>query len=264
MAHSTTHSIAGRLLTLFGIRIDNLTMDDAVAQILAATRADTPPQQVSFVNADCVNLAHRHPEYRAALVKSALVLADGIGMKIAGRVFGSQIRENLCGTDLFPRLCAALAGTRKSIYLLGARPGVAEAACDWIRRHYPETRIAGSHHGYYSAADEPAVIQAIARSRADVLLVAFGAPKQELWIAKNLAASGAKVALGVGGLYDYYSGRIPRAPLWVRRIGMEWVWRLIQEPSRLWKRYLVGNCEFLARTFGCRIGILQTEASPAP
>jgi len=262
MAHSIEElPPAGRLLTLFGIRIDNLTMDRAVAEIAAATDHDGPPRQVSFVNADCVNLAHRHAQYRGALANSALVLADGIGMKIAGRVFGSQIRENLCGTDLFPRLCAALAGTGKAIYLLGARPGVAAAACDWIRRHYPETRIAGSHHGYYSAADEPAVIEAIAQSRADVLLVAFGAPKQELWIAKYLAASGAKVALGVGGLYDYYSGRIPRAPLWVRQIGMEWMWRLIQEPGRLWKRYLVGNVVFLARTFGYRMGILRPNAS---
>jgi N-acetylglucosaminyldiphosphoundecaprenol N-acetyl-beta-D-mannosaminyltransferase len=239
-------------MNLFGIRIDNLTMDRAVAEIVAATHHDVPPKQVSFVNADCVNLAHKNPEYRTALAESSLVLADGIGMKIAGRVFGNEIRENLCGTDLFPRLCAALAGTGKSIYLLGARPGIAERACDWIRRNHPNTKIAGSHHGYYSAADEPAVIAAIAKARPDVLLVAFGAPKQELWIKKNLAATGAKVALAVGGLYDYYSGRIPRAPLWMRRLGMEWAWRLIQEPARLWKRYLIGNCVFLARTFAHR------------
>jgi N-acetylglucosaminyldiphosphoundecaprenol N-acetyl-beta-D-mannosaminyltransferase len=184
-------------------------------------------------------------------------LADGIGMKIAGRVLGSEIRENLCGTDVFPRLCAALAQRNKSIYLLGARPGVAEATCNWIARSCPAARIAGWHDGYYDPVSEPAIIAAIAKSRPDVLLVAFGAPKQELWISQHLAATGAKVALGVGGLFDYYSGRIPRAPLWVREVGMEWVWRLSQEPSRLWKRYLAGNLVFLARTFAYRAGLVQ-------
>jgi N-acetylglucosaminyldiphosphoundecaprenol N-acetyl-beta-D-mannosaminyltransferase len=240
-------------IALFGIEIDNLTMDHAIAEIVAATDGNGPPRQISFVNADCVNLAHRNARYREALAGSTRVFADGIGMKIAGRILGSEIRENLCGTDVFPRLCAALAEANKSIYLLGARPGVAQAACEWISRTHPAVRIAGFQDGYYDSAHEPAIVAAIAKSRPDVLLVAFGAPKQELWIAQHLAASGARVALGVGGLFDYYSGRIPRAPLWVREIGMEWVWRLIQEPGRLWKRYLAGNIVFLTRTFVLRL-----------
>ncbi|MEN6495296.1 MAG: WecB/TagA/CpsF family glycosyltransferase [Thermoguttaceae bacterium] len=231
---------------LLGIPLDNVTLAEAVETIVE--RLDGPlPQQVCFVNADCVNIAFRHPQYLDALRHADLVFADGIGLKLAGMALGSPVRDNVNGTDLFPRLCEALSGTGKRLYLLGARPGGVDDLCVWIASHYPGVAIAGSRHGYFSADEEPAVIEAIADSGADLVLVAFGAPRQELWTQRHLGELGVKVAIGVGGLFDFYSGRIPRAPRWMRRAGLEWLYRLCQEPGRLWRRYVLGNPLFLLR-----------------
>jgi N-acetylglucosaminyldiphosphoundecaprenol N-acetyl-beta-D-mannosaminyltransferase len=239
-------------IELFGLPLANISMSEAVRRMVAQLDA-AGPRWACFVNADCVNLSFRNTEYRACLRTSWMNLADGIGMKLAGRAFGRDIRENICGTDLFLFLCDALAGTEKSLYLLGAKPGVVEAVREWMRERYPDTRVAGVRHGYFTAEEEPQVIADIAASKADALLVAFGAPRQDLWVAQNLAATGVKLAMGVGGLFDYYSGHVPRAPQWVREIGMEWAFRLVQEPRRLWKRYVCGNLVFLARLAWWRV-----------
>lgn len=229
-----------------GIRLLNLGMDELVDAIVTAVdrRAMT---RVAFVNPDCVNIAARDPQYRALLAGTDWVCPDGIGMKIAGRILNQPIRQNLNGTDLFPRLCAALAANGQSLYLLGARPGVAEAVARWAKLHFPQLSIAGFRSGYYAPDEEQAVIEEIRRARADVLLVAMGAPRQELWLKRNLRHTGAVVGIGVGGLFDFYGGRIPRAPLWLREIGGEWTYRLLQEPRRMWRRYLLGNVVFLWR-----------------
>jgi len=231
---------------LLGIQVDNLTISDAVEAI--TQRAAGPDlAQVCFLNADCVNISRRDRQYLEVLHQADLVLPDGIGLRMAGWAAGVRLRENVNGTDLFPRLCEALSGTGKRLFLLGAEPGVAEATRDWVARRYPGVSIAGCRHGYFSPDEDRAVVEQIARSGADVLLVAFGAPRQDLWIHRNLGALGVKVAMGVGGLFDFYSGRIPRAPSWMRRLGLEWLYRLYQEPGRLWKRYLIGNPVFLTR-----------------
>jgi N-acetylglucosaminyldiphosphoundecaprenol N-acetyl-beta-D-mannosaminyltransferase len=236
---------SGRV-TILGIPIDNLTMDDAVDVILRRTEFKKQ-SRVSFVNADCANISWKNQEYMRTLVECDVVLADGIGMKLAGRILKQNIRENVNGTDMFPRLCKGMEAEGKSIFLLGGREGVPEAVAAWIAERYPNLNITGVQHGYYSPEDEAAVIERINACQPDVLIVAFGAPRQEIWIKKNLEATGAKVAIGVGGLLDFYSGRIPRAPLWMRELGIEWVYRFIQEPGRLWKRYLVGNTVFMMR-----------------
>jgi N-acetylglucosaminyldiphosphoundecaprenol N-acetyl-beta-D-mannosaminyltransferase len=236
---------AGRL-TVLGLPIDNFTMEEAV-QAIARRLHCGRPAQVCFVNADCANIARRDPAYGQVLGQAELSLADGIGMKLAGRLLGREVRQNVNGTDLFPRLCAVLQDSGKEVFLLGAGPGVAEGVKGWIAAHYPGARVAGCHHGYFSKEEEEGVIRRIAASGAELLLVAMGAPRQEKWIHRHLAATGAKVAMGVGGLFDFYSGRIPRAPLWVREMGLEWVYRFCQEPRRMARRYLVGNAVFLSR-----------------
>jgi N-acetylglucosaminyldiphosphoundecaprenol N-acetyl-beta-D-mannosaminyltransferase len=223
-----------------------MTMSDALEWIVARCRGESP-SHLCFVNADCANLACRNPEYREVLNRGDLVLADGIGMKLAGKLLGSEIRQNVNGTDMFPRMCESLAGTGLGIYLLGARPGVAAAVAEWVGSHYPATEVSGFRDGYFKPEEEPEVIRGIAASGASVLLVAFGAPRQDVWIRRNLQATGVKVAMGVGGLFDFYSGRIPRAPVWMREIGAEWLYRFIQEPRRMWRRYFVGNAVFLWR-----------------
>jgi len=233
-------------LTLLGIRINNLTMAEALDTILQWAEAGEA-KQVCFVNADCANIAYKDQAYLQVLREANLCLADGIGLKLAAKLLGQDIKQNVNGTDLFPQLCGALCGRNLGVFLLGAREHAAQGVADWIRTHFPEVQLCGWQHGYFPPEQEQEVIQRIKNSGAHLLLVAFGSPTQDLWIHEHLKDTGVKVAMGVGGLFDFYSGRISRAPLWMREIGMEWVYRLIQEPGRLWKRYLIGNGMFLWR-----------------
>ena len=231
--------------------IHNMTMSEAVEAIVRQLDS-TYTQHVCFINPHCANLAVQEPHYRAILKRTTYTLADGIGLKIAGKLIGQPIKQNVNGTDLFPRLCEELAGTGQGIFLLGGHPGVPERVRDWIHSHYPEVTVSGWQHGYFSDTQEQQVIQDIADSGARLLLVAFGVPRQENWIDQHLDQTGVAVAMGVGGLFDFYSGRLPRAPQWLREIGGEWLYRLYQEPRRMWKRYIIGNIVFLFRVFTCR------------
>jgi len=237
---------ADEKLLIDTLLVDSLSMDDALDHIEARLdHAPATPAHICFVNPDCVNIARRNAAYRATVNQADLVLPDGIGMRIAAGMLGARFRQNLNGTDLFPRLCARLSARGSSIYLLGARPGISEKVAHWVAVHYPGVRIAGHRHGYFDVSDSDQVTADIRASGADVLLVAMGVPWQERWIAEHSANCGVKVAMGLGGLFDFVSGRIPRAPMWLRELGLEWTYRLWQEPARMWRRYLVGNATFL-------------------
>lgn len=251
-------AVAPAVVNLLGIPLHNLTMTDAVETIVDLCERRSA-SAVYFVNPHCANIAYHDHEYRQILQHAALTLADGIGVKIAGKLLGQEIKQNVNGTDLFPRLCAALSRTPHKVFLLGGQPGVPETLREWIAAQYPEVVVCGWQHGYFSPAEEPTVIRQIADSQATLLLVAFGVPQQEKWIHRHLASTGVKVALGVGGLFDFYSGRMPRAPQWVREMGGEWLYRLYQEPRRMWKRYIVGNTTFLLRVLRHRGNSPATE-----
>jgi N-acetylglucosaminyldiphosphoundecaprenol N-acetyl-beta-D-mannosaminyltransferase len=240
-------------LDILDIPLRNLTMSEAIDSILEMF-AEEEPQQICFINADCANLAWNDSEYMNILHKCSINLADGIGLKIAGRMTGRQVRQNVNGTDLFPRLAAIMAEKKRSVFFLGARPEVNEALIEVTREKYPGLVVVGGQHGYFKPEDEKAVIERINELRPDLLLVAFGAPRQEKWIAANLPNLKVKVAMGVGGLFDFYSGRINRAPVWMREIGMEWFYRFLQEPQRMWKRYFVGNLVFIYRVIRSKAG----------
>lgn len=229
--------------------VDNLTQAQAVEWIVRRldTGAFLAPSQVSFVNAHCVNVACRDSAYRLALAGSELALADGMGLRLAGQMLGSPLKDNVNGTDLIQPLCAALAASGHRVFLLGGQPGVAEASAVALLSRHPGLRLAGCYHGFFDASETDAVMRRVREAGTDLLIVAMGVPRQETFIAEQLQASGAHVAMGVGGLFDFLSQRIPRAPQWVRELGMEWFWRLMQEPGRMWRRYLLGNAQFLAR-----------------
>ncbi len=231
-------------VTILDISINNLTMTDTLEQ-LSDMMNDPKPKQVVFVNAHCANVAYKDNVYLTALRKSNLCLADGIGIKLAGKLLRKDIKQNVNGTDLFPRLATEMEGTGKSIFLLGGREGVPEHVADWLSKNAPGTVVCGCQHGYYQPDEEAEVIRRIRESGASLLLVAFGVPKQDVWIKQHLQELNVPVAMGVGGLFDFYSGRISRAPQWVREIGFEWAYRLAMEPGRMWKRYVVGNVVFL-------------------
>jgi N-acetylglucosaminyldiphosphoundecaprenol N-acetyl-beta-D-mannosaminyltransferase len=245
-------------LTLLRFPIDNLTMREANEAIMQLAQQQTP-HQVCFVNAHCVNIARKNTEYTELLDRAALVLADGLGIRLAASFSNQRIRENVNGTDLLPYLCESLRKQRIGVYLLGGKPGVAEAAATKLTESYPGLDICGCRDGYFTSEEEPQLISAIRDSGARVLLVALGVPQQELWISRNLAALGVGVAIGVGGLLDFCSGRIPRAPTWMRELGLEWLYRLQQEPKRMWKRYLVGNFVFLSHVARERMTSIRAQ-----
>ncbi len=242
-----------RRLRLCGIEIADTDIPSAAAWIVLRARHRLAAE-IAFLNAHCVNVLHRDPAYRAALDGMTRVFADGIGIRIAARLAGTSLRDNVNGTDLFPVLCSQAATAEVGLFLFGAAPGVAEAAGHNMQARFPDLDVAGTHHGYLvDAAAEDSVIETINASGASILLVALGVPAQEAWISRNRARLTPTVVIGVGGLFDYYSGRIERAPLMLRKAGLEWAWRLAQEPRRLARRYLLGNAEFLARVLWERL-----------
>ncbi len=229
---------------ILGLPLDNLTLAEAIDEIV---RPSAQVRQVSFVNVDCVNKSFNDPGYRNVLLTSDLRLADGIGLRIGGRLLGNEIRQNVNGTDLFPGLCKRMEQEGLGLFLLGGRPGVADDVAAWMRKCYPRIQVAGTQDGYFRTEEEGVIVERINQSGAAILLVALGAPGQEKWIRRNRHLLQVRSALGVGGLFDFYAGRIPRAPQWLRELGLEWTFRLYQEPGRMWRRYLAGNVVFLAR-----------------
>jgi len=239
---------APSIVNLFGLEISNISVHEAIHWIAkcALLRQKT---LLNFVNAHCINVASKDVDYYRVLRTSTRLFPDGSGISKAMQLRGMQLRENLNGTDLFPPLCELAAIHGLSIYLLGAAPGVAAQAATNMQQRYPNLHIAGSRDGFFSAAEEAQVITDINRSGADILLVAMGVPRQEKWLADNLDKLHTSVNMGVGGLFDFFAEKVSRAPLWLRSVGMEWTWRLLQEPRRMWRRYLLGNPAFMARAW---------------
>ncbi len=239
---------APKMLHFWGIDITNTIMVEALdwieQRVLRQQKA-----LVAFVNPACLNTAYTDEAYRQVLQHAERVLPDGIGISIGTRLLDQSLLANVNGTDLFPRLCERAANGGYSLFLLGGLAGVAEKAAAAMQERYPKLLIAGVHQGYFTDDQEADIIDIINRSEAAILLVGFGAPKQELWLARCRDQLAPTVYMGIGGLFDYYSGRIPRAPLWLREIGLEWAWRLVQEPGRMWRRYLIGNPLFLYRVW---------------
>lgn len=235
-------------MRLLGVEVANATRGEACGILEDWARArDGRTHAVSIVNAHTLNLAWEDPAYRAVLGRSAVVFADGTGTRIAARLRGVELRDNLVGTDLVPELFERMAPRGCRVYLLGATAETVERAARHVEATWGAT-VAGFHHGY--VLDEPAASEAadrIAASGADLLLVGMGNPLQEIWIDRHRARLGVPVAIGVGGLFDHWGGNLRRAAPWVRRLGVEWVQILLQQPGRKWRRYLLGNPIFLAR-----------------
>ena len=207
---------------------------------------------VAFANSHLLNVASNDEQIRAILGES-IVLNDGIGTDIASFIlFGEAFPENLNGTDFIPYY---LQNTRNHyrIFLLGSRPGVAERAMRNFSSRYPQHRIVGCHHGYFGRSETEEVILMIKNSRADIVLAAMGNPRQERWLAENLQATDALLGFAVGALFEFATGNARRAPIWMRVVRLEWLHRLIQEPRRLGRRYLIGNPQFIFRVLGQRV-----------
>jgi exopolysaccharide biosynthesis WecB/TagA/CpsF family protein len=236
-------------ISIFGISFINATMSHALG--LVESRIEKKIKtKFYFVNADCYNKIFIDKEYQTILAENDVIFPDGSGIKMAGKLLGKKVLDNVNGTDMLPLLCTLAAKKGYRIFLLGAAPGVAEQMKINLQQQYPGLCICGLHHGFFAWDTAGAeVTKQINAAKPDIVLVAFGAPLQEKWISRYFTETDAWILMGVGGLFDFYSGRIPRAPLWMRRLGIEWVFRLIQEPKRMWKRYILGNPLFLYRVW---------------
>jgi len=237
-------------VNIFGVRVDRLRAEEVLAEVetfLGGGRA----RRIYFVYANCLNVAYSDPEFRETLNRADLILNDGLGLEIAGRVLGKPFPENLCGTDFLPRVLERAGKLGKSVFLLGGKPGIVESCGERLAREIPGIKLAGVQSGYFT--DESLVADSIRAARPDLLLVGMGVPIQEKLIDRWISVLPIRLAIGVGAFLDFYSGSVPRAPLWVRRRRMEWLFRLIREPRRLWRRYLLGNLAFLLRLLRFRL-----------
>jgi N-acetylglucosaminyldiphosphoundecaprenol N-acetyl-beta-D-mannosaminyltransferase len=234
------------LLNILDLHFHNSTLNEAADELIALAGA-ADARQIFFVNAHCVNVAAENPEYAAVLTRADRLYADGAGMALAASLNGESLKDNINGTDLFPLLCARAAAARVPVALLGARPGRAKLCAEMMRREYPDLRIVYAQHGYYEREREAEIVREIGQSGARILLVAMGVPAQELWIARHAPALQVPVIMGVGALFDFYSGIMPRSPLLLRRLRLEWLFRFCLEPRRLFRRYIIGNPVFLLR-----------------
>jgi exopolysaccharide biosynthesis WecB/TagA/CpsF family protein len=235
-----------RLVPVFGLPFTDESLEGAARHLVDCALTQVR-RRVVFVNAHSLNVSVRDRGLRQALDGADVVYADGVGMALAARMQGERLGHNVNGTDLFPHLCDEAAARGVPIALLGAAPGVAEACARRLRRAHPGLEIAYLHHGFLGPGDSARVIEQVNRSGAGILLVAMGVPRQECWITAHAPELTVPVVLGVGGLFDFISGRVPRAPRAVRRLRLEWLFRLMMEPRRLFGRYVLGNPAFLAR-----------------
>jgi N-acetylglucosaminyldiphosphoundecaprenol N-acetyl-beta-D-mannosaminyltransferase len=207
------------------------------------------PHRVMYVNAHVVNRSHAIPALREALERADLVYCDGYGVRLAARSLHLDVPHRMTGADWVWGLVALCERSGHSIYLLGSEPPYASRAAERLKRWYPRLEIAGAHHGYFEL-DSPhneRVLEDIEARKPDIVLVGMGTPKQELWVDRYADRIPADVVWSVGALFDYVSGRTPRAPRWLADNGAEWIFRLAIEPHRMWRRYLLGNPVFLSR-----------------
>jgi N-acetylglucosaminyldiphosphoundecaprenol N-acetyl-beta-D-mannosaminyltransferase len=218
-------------IEVLGTQIHALGMDAALAWIRARIALRAPAYVVTLNGALLVQAA-RDPDLRALVNGAGLVTADGVGVILAARILGVHLPERVAGIELMMGVLASAARAGDSVYLLGGAPGVAQAAAETVRRRHPTLRIVGAEHGFFSPAEEGATVERIRSARPDVLLVALGAPRQEQWMRRWSAALEIPVSIGVGGSLDVIAGRVPRAPGWMQRAGLEWLYRALHEPRR--------------------------------
>ncbi|MGH2443239.1 MAG: WecB/TagA/CpsF family glycosyltransferase [Chloroflexota bacterium] len=228
---------------LLGIRIDRLHLDELLRDVTIAVRT-AHRITVLYVNVHCMNVAYRDAEYAAILDSADVVYCDGTGVQLGARLAGKHVPARMTGADWIHDLCRMAIRENISLFLLGGEEGVARSAAITLKCAHPKLQITGARNGF--GAGEHA-LQEIRESGADILLAGMGTPTQEKWIAKYRDEIDVPVVWAVGALFDFVSGRISRGPRWMTGNGLEWVCRLVAEPRKLWRRYLIGNPLFLWR-----------------
>lgn len=245
---------------VLGVRADRVDMAEALERIELLIeqhrQQSIPAAQIVTVNPEFVWAARKNAAFRETINQAALVVADGMGIIWASRILRRPFSERVAGSDLLPLLAQRCAARGYRLFLLGAAPGVAEKAARVLQQRSPGLQIAGVYAGSPAPEEARHILGLIRAAHPDVLAVAYGAPKQDLWIRQHAAAlgeAGVSVAVGVGGTFDFLAGRVPRAPRWIQRIGLEWAFRVVAQPSRIWRvraLFLMGALVWVQRLQG--------------
>jgi len=221
-------------ITLLGVKIHRVTM----AQTLEAVRGfieSGKPHMIVTADASMIAMARKDGELREIINTADLVTPDGSGLLWGARTMGAPLVERVSGVDVSREMCRMSGEMGFSIFFLGSEPGVAAAAAENLQKEFPDMLVAGTHHGYFKPDEDSEIVRTVRKSGAGVLLAGMGIPRQEKWIRKHLGELGVSVAMGVGGSMDVFSGKVKRAPKWMQDHGMEWIYRLCQNPGKIRK-----------------------------
>ena len=232
-------------IPFYNISLDTVSLNE-LQDILTSYMDCSVAKTLFFLNAHCFNIAQENNEYLAVLKQASLLLNDGIGIDIAARFIGIKLKFNLNGTDLIPEILSLANGKNKNIYLLGGKPKVAEIAAQNLKLKFPKIKICGYNDGYFNNTKEEEILSEIRHKNIEILIVGMGVPLQEMWIYRNLdRLPTVKLAIAGGAILDFISGSITRAPSWMRKCRIEWLYRLLHEPKRTHKRIFIGGFKFI-------------------
>ncbi|MCC7641288.1 MULTISPECIES: WecB/TagA/CpsF family glycosyltransferase [unclassified Janthinobacterium] len=234
--------MSGRI-TMMGCQIDNLSMEETLQTVEGFIQSGKPHQHV-VVNVDKLVKAERDAELRRIINECALINVDGMPVVWASRLLGKPLKERVAGVDLFEALMRRSAAKGWRVYLLGAREEVVSEVKRLYEIKYPGLVVAGCRNGYWSEAEEPGVVADITAARADLLFVAISSPKKEHFLGQYQGQMKIPFAMGVGGTFDVAVGRVKRAPVWMQKSGLEWFYRFLQEPRRMFRRYFIEDMAF--------------------
>ena len=236
-----------RRVTILGIQVDSVTMDEALHEI-GRLIGEKKPRFVVTPNVDVLVQLQTDPDFRRIFYDAALILPDGLPLLWVANFLGTPLKAKVSGSDLFVEFCAFAAQKGYKVYFMGAMPGVAAEAAQRLTKRYPGLQVAGTHSPSFGFEKNEAecadIVQKIRAAAPDVLFLGLGSPKQEKWADRFKEQLGVPVMIGVGISFDYVAGTVKRAPLWMQNIGFEWLFRLCMEPRRLWKRYLLNDPKF--------------------
>lgn len=249
-----------KIIIISGIPISNIDYKEVIEEVERSISLSKP---VYFVtpNIDHIVKLQKDDEFRKIYIDAVLVLADGMPLIWAAKFLGTPIKEKISGSDLFPKLCEVAVEKGYRLFFIGGRPGAALKAAEVLRDRYPDIQIVGTYSPPFrfenDREENDKIVRMIKNAKPDILFVALGTPKQEKWIYKYRNEYQVPLSIGIGASFEFLSGMVKRAPFWMQRVGLEWFWRLMMEPKRLWKRYLIDDPVFFWLVLKQKLGLLK-------
>lgn len=250
-------------VNICGVKIDQYSFDEVVKRIVDHALSGKKPEYVVTPNAMHILSLTKDADFWEIYRQALLVVPDGVSLLWAAKFLNTPLNGRVNGTDLFEKLCAVASETGLKVFLLGGRPGAASKAQEILKSRHPSLQIVGIHCPPYNFESQIAELEVINSkikdARPDLLFVGLGAPKQEKWIAANYQQLGVPISVGIGVSFELVAKMVKRAPIWMQKMGLEWLFRLIVEPKRLWKRYVLGNPLFIWLVLKQRLGLFELQ-----